>query len=80
MNFNREEADTRLALHLAYMAKHVVICCNDTDVLVIFLYHLGTGNIKVNVWMDAGVDGNNTRHYANLQIQENPNCDKHFRF
>jgi len=44
----------RLALHLAYMAKHahlpdVVIRCNDTDVLVILLYHLRTENIKANV-------------------------------
>jgi len=44
----------------------VVIHCNDTDVHIIFLYHLGTGNIKANVWMDAGVDGNNTRHYVNI--------------
>jgi len=56
---------------LAYMAKHahlpdVVICGNDTDVLVILLYHLGTGNIKANMWMDASADGNNTRHYVNV--------------
>jgi len=35
LDCNHEEADTRLALHLAYVAKHahlpdVVICCNDT--------------------------------------------------
>ena len=53
------------------MAEHahlpdVVIRCSDTDVLVILLYHLGTGNIKANVWMDAGVDGNNTRRYVDV--------------
>ena len=43
-----------------YMAKHahlpdVVIHYNDTDVLVILRYHLGTENIKVNVcrWMQV---------------------------
>ena len=46
LDCNHEEADTRLALHLAYMAEHanlpdVVIHCKDTDVLVILLYHLG---------------------------------------
>ena len=71
LDCNHEEADTRLVLHLAYVAEHVqlpdvVIRCNDTDVLVILLYHLGTGNIKANVWMDAGVDGNNTRHYVDV--------------
>ena len=71
LDCNHEEADTRLALHLAYVAEHahlpdVVIRCNDTDVLVILLYHLGTGNIKANVWMDAGVDGNNTRRYVDV--------------
>jgi len=54
LDCNHEEADMRLALHLAYMAKHahlpdVVIRCNDTDVLVILLYHLRTENIKANV-------------------------------
>jgi len=71
LDCNHEEADTRLALHLAYVAKHahlpyVVICCNHIDVLVILHYHLGRGNTKANVWMDAGVDGNNTRRYVNV--------------
>ena len=48
------------------LSRIVVIHCNDTDVHIIFLYHLGTGNIKANVWMDAVVDGNNTRHYVNV--------------
>jgi len=44
----------RLALHLAYMAKHahlldVVIHYSDTDVPVILLDRLATENIKANV-------------------------------
>jgi len=61
----------RLALHLAYVAKHahlpdVVIHYSDRDVPVILLYHLGTGDIKANMLMDAGVDSNNTRCYVNV--------------
>ena len=36
--------------------------CDDTDVLVILLYHFGTGVVATNVWMDLGVVGKNNRH------------------
>ena len=71
LDCNHEEADTRLTLHLAYVVEHarlpdVVIRGNDTYVLVILLYHLGTCNIKAAMRMDVGVDGNNTKRYVNV--------------
>ena len=37
---------------------HRVVVKEPADILVILLYHLGTGNIKANMQMDTGVDGN----------------------
>jgi hypothetical protein len=50
----QEEADTRLILH-AYDAKHqgyekIVICCRDTDVLVLAIHH----DLGPNVWISCG--------------------------
>ena len=67
---NHEEADTQIVLHLAYISNqtvpNVVIRCNDTDVFIVLLYHLGTDNIKANVWMDAGMDSSNTRRFIDM--------------
>ena len=66
-----EEADTRMAFHLNFIdqfqeAKNVCIRTNDTDVLVIFLYHLTQGECDTNVWLDVGLNSNNTRRFISI--------------
>lgn len=66
-----EEADTRIAFHLDFIAqvqevKHISIRSNDTDVLVILLYYMSQTDTSVNVWLDAGLNSQNTRRFINI--------------
>ncbi len=68
-----EEADTRLIFHLRqthteYQASDLqyVVRSNDTDVMILLLYHVSHFQVTPRVWMDAGLSGNNTRRYINI--------------
>ena len=69
LNWQHEEADTRIVLHIKQACGQIilpstVVCCIDTDVLIILLFHME--NIEGFVWMDVGQDRNNTRRYVDL--------------
>ena len=65
-----EEADTRMVFHLYHVAKdpdqYVSIRSNDTDVLILLLYHLPKKTNTPYVWMDVGLSANNSRRYINV--------------
>jgi len=67
-----EEADTRIIYHLVRVleedpSRHVVVRCNDTDILILLLYHCSLLPQTPYAWMDAGLSGKNTRRYINIQ-------------
>ena len=69
LNCQHEEADTRIVLHIKHACEeivlpNIVVRCIDTDVLIILLYH--TENIEGFVWMDVGLDRNNTRRFVDV--------------
>ena len=70
LNCQHEEADTRIVLHIKHaceqivLPRSIVVRCIDTDVLIILLFH--TENIEGFVWMDVGLDRNNTRRYVDV--------------
>ncbi len=64
-----QEADTRLLWHVNHMGKtipdqNVVVRCNDTDVLIIFLLH--SSMLPVHVWLEAGLTYNNSRCFIDV--------------
>ena len=66
-----EEADTRMIFHLANIFEespdvNVVVRSNDTDVLILLVYHVKQIRNNPKVWMDLGVASNNTRRYINI--------------
>jgi hypothetical protein len=69
MRNEHEEADTRIVLHLKHAndlnpAATAVIRCNDTDVLCILCHH--TKRFSAKVYMDTGLDSDNTRKYIDV--------------
>ena len=67
-----EEADTRMIFHLANIFEespdvNVVVRSNDTDVLILLVYHVKQIRNNPKVWMDLGVASNNTRRYINIR-------------
>ena len=72
---SHEEADTRLVHHIITFhgdenTRSYIVRSNDTDVLLLLVYHVAIHN-TANVWMDAGLDGNNTRRYINVSSLSN---------
>ena len=68
---DHDEADTRVAFH-AYHAEHnspgnIVIRCNDSDVLIIMLTNIHKFD-QSNVWLDLGLNYNNSRHHIDLKL------------
>ena len=66
-----EEADTRIIYHLKKITEenpehHVVVRCNDTDILVLLLYHCSLFQQTPKVWMDAGLTGKNMRRFIKI--------------
>jgi hypothetical protein len=65
--------DTRLIYHLRQIqeenlganAKYIV-GSDDTDALVLLRYHVHNFQVSHRIWMDAGLCGNNTMRYINL--------------
>jgi hypothetical protein len=45
---------------------NITIRSNDTDVLLILLYHIANTEEKINVWLDASLNSNNTRRLINI--------------
>ena len=71
LNSEHEEADTIIIYHLHKLTQEqpglsISVRCDDTDVLLLLLYHVTCGNIQARVWMDAGKVFNNTRRYINI--------------
>ena len=71
LSCSHEEADSRLIFHANFEAKqaqdssNVVMCrSNDTDVFILLLHH--SHYIRGKLWMDAGLDTNNTRRLINI--------------
>ena len=69
-----EEADTRLIFHLrqthtAYQVSDLqyVVRSNDTDVMVLLLYHVSHFQVTPRVWMDAGLSGGCPAWLARIQ-------------
>ncbi|RUM44803.1 MAG: hypothetical protein DSY80_04015 [Desulfocapsa sp.] len=66
-----EEADTRMIFHLYHIANNENECisvrCNDTDVLILLLYHFNHIICKPHIWMDIGLSSNNTRRFINIR-------------
>lgn len=64
-----EEADTLVALHAKHADEnldepHIVVRANDTDILVILLFH--TRHVASKIWMDIGKSSDNTRRYIDV--------------
>ena len=49
--------------------QNVVVRATDTDIMVALLYH--SRQLKVNLWMDLGHSGDNTRRYAHITALAN---------
>ena len=69
LSCSHEEADTRMVWHVKYISDmqgkgNVVIRCDDTDVLVIFLAHVL--KFAVHVWLDVGHNNKNNRRYIDV--------------
>ena len=56
LSSNHEEADTRIIIHALVAARdgydRIVIKCQDTEVLLLLIYHIG--QLHIDVWMMAG--------------------------
>ena len=65
-----EEADTRVAFHALHADQfdpgNTVIRCNDTDIKVIMLANAHKF-MNSHVWLDVGLDHNNSRHYIDIK-------------
>ena len=65
-----DEADTRVAFHALHVERchpgNTVIRCNDTDVLIIMLANHEKFK-ESHVWLDVGLDYNNSRHYVDIK-------------
>ena len=64
-----DEADTILALHANHASStqpdaNIVVRANDTDVLVILIYH--SNHFKCQLFMDVGSNDDNTRRYIHV--------------
>ena len=63
---NHDEADTRVAFHAHHASqngsKNIVVRCNDTDILIIFLMNSQYFQ-NCHVWIDIGLDSDNSRWY-----------------
>ncbi len=60
-----------MSFHLYYIAGmspnvQAAVRTNDTDVLIIFAYHVRQMEQKSKVWLDVGLNSNNTRRFFNV--------------
>jgi hypothetical protein len=65
------EADTRIIFHLVQILKEdeestVSIRANDTDILVLLLYHASLNKARNEIYMDVGLDSKSTRRYIDI--------------
>lgn len=64
------EADTRMMQHVKHIhiLNHIItVRANDTDVLVILLYHASLNN-SLTIYMDVGNSNNNSRRYIDVTL------------
>ena len=65
-----DEADTRVAFHSLHVdvndQGNTVIRCNDTDILIIMMSSIYLFE-NSSVWLDVGLDYNNSRHYVDIK-------------
>ncbi len=50
---------------------YLTVGANDTDILIILLYHIANGHSATDVWMDRGFTKNNSRRYIDLTTLDN---------
>ena len=64
---SHKEADSRMFFHLAhiYGSSNVFICKSNTDCLVIVLGCTHLFDQKINIWLEAGVQGKKILRYIN---------------
>ena len=68
---HHQEADTRIIWHIQHtshgsdQAKNILVRANETDVLVLLIYHQ-THFLNSQVWLDCGVSSNNSRRTINV--------------
>ena len=68
---NHEEAGTRVIFRANNVLKEnpetrVVVRANDTDILVLLVYHMSHFTGKPKIWMDAGTSSSNTRCFIDI--------------
>ena len=66
-----EEADTRVIFHANNVLREnpetqVVVRANDTDILVLLMYHMSHFTRKPKIWMDAGTSSSKTQHFIDI--------------
>ena len=66
-----EEADTRVIFHANNVLREnpetqVVVRANDTDILVLLVYHMSHFTRKPKIWMDAGTSSSKTQHFIDI--------------
>ena len=71
LNCQHEEADTRMMFHLQNIVQSlphakVSVRSNDTDVLILLVYHVHHMPNNPLVWMEAGLSSTNTRRFINV--------------
>jgi hypothetical protein len=71
LNCSHEEADTRIVLHVNHAHRSdskafISVRGNDTDILVLLLYHVSHALGTPKVWMDAGLSSTNNRRYISV--------------
>ncbi len=66
-----EEADTRMVSHMLKIldtlpTAYISIRSNDTDVIILLMYHVAHAQGRPKVWMDAGLSSTNSRRYISI--------------
>ena len=78
-----EEADTRVAFHTLHVDKYdpgnTIVRCNDTDIKIIMVTNADKYD-NSDVWLDVGLDHNNSRHYINIKATAEKLKCKHPKF
>ena len=69
LSSSHEEADFRMLFHCKNLqgSKNVVVCTNDTGVLIIFLGNMEKLNPDLKIWLEVGIQAQNNLHYIDVK-------------